>query len=161
MMLQSVIGVSRRQNFLRTRIVPANDNDVYKTNKCSFCWGSYDEDYPAVCVIPCNHVFGRPCIEETTAASAGDLCPICRVALFRPCLMVLLDAMLWNFFLCINTILMDVCKSLIRFWSGRPSWVRVAAWTLGVAADPCYMTVLAHTQAYTRAERNDCPCPWN
>jgi hypothetical protein len=77
--------------FLAQNVIPANDNDDFNDNKCTFCWGPYDDDHPGVRVLPCNHVFGRECLEEMIKASNGDHCPICRTPLFRPPLKVALE----------------------------------------------------------------------
>jgi hypothetical protein len=70
--------------FLAQNVVPANDNDAFNDNKCTFCWGPYDDAHPGVRILPCNHVFGRDCLPEIINAPKGDHCPICRTALFRP-----------------------------------------------------------------------------
>ena len=35
-MMDSLLGVSKA-TFLRTHVVPANDNDVFNDGKCAFC----------------------------------------------------------------------------------------------------------------------------
>jgi hypothetical protein len=86
-MLDKVFGVSK-QTFLKCRVFPAHANDQFNDNSCSFCWGSYDDDHPAVRVLPCNHVFGLDCLGEMVDAPNGDKCPLCRTSLFRPSLLV-------------------------------------------------------------------------
>jgi hypothetical protein len=73
-----------KQTFLKTRVVPANDNDAFNDNKCTYCWDPYDEEHPGVRVLPCNHVFGRECLIKIINAPNGDVCPICRTTLFNP-----------------------------------------------------------------------------
>lgn len=112
-MLRSLIGVSR-QDFLRTRVVPANENDIHKIDRCFFCWG--------------------PCIEEMTAAPEGDLCPICRIPLFRPPLKVLLHTSITGWSWWIEEPLWQACD----FWSGFLGWVRFGCWVLAVIVEPSY-----------------------
>ncbi|KAH7390775.1 hypothetical protein DE146DRAFT_758222 [Phaeosphaeria sp. MPI-PUGE-AT-0046c] len=90
-MFDKYLGISK-QTFLDHHVVPANDNDRLKDNKCSFCWDAYHEDHHAVRVLPCNHVFGRECLITMINAPNGDLCPICRAPLFRPALRFSLKA---------------------------------------------------------------------
>lgn len=59
--LDKFSGISKN-TFVKDRVVPANDNDVFNDNKCTFCWGPYDKDHSGACVLPCNHVFGRDCL---------------------------------------------------------------------------------------------------
>ncbi|KAF1976967.1 hypothetical protein BU23DRAFT_626639 [Bimuria novae-zelandiae CBS 107.79] len=47
-------------------------------------WGAYDDDHPAVKVLPCHHVFGEGCVPQFTDAMGGHQCLICRTQLFRP-----------------------------------------------------------------------------
>lgn len=132
-MFKSLIGVSR-QDFLRTQVIPANDNDIHRTERCSFCWSPYDQEHPAARVLPCNHVFGGPCIGEMTTAPGGDLCPLCRVLLFRPPLKELLHSLVTDWFWQIHEQLWQVCD----FWLELPSWLRFSCWTLAVYIEPDY-----------------------
>ena len=71
-------------NFLQNNVVPANDNDAFNDNKCTYCWGAYDDEHPGVRILSCNHVFGRDCLTEMVNAPNGDCCPICHTPLFKP-----------------------------------------------------------------------------
>jgi hypothetical protein len=72
-----------KEVFLAQNVVPANDNDAFNDNKCTFYWGTYDDEHPSVRVLPCNHVFGRECLDEMIKAPNGDHSPICRKPLFK------------------------------------------------------------------------------
>lgn len=53
-----------KSSFLEKRVIPANDNDAFNNGKCAYCWGPYDsEEHPPVRILPCNHVFGKDCLE--------------------------------------------------------------------------------------------------
>jgi hypothetical protein len=77
------LGVSKA-TFFGTQVVPANPNDAYYNNRCSFCWGKYDDTHEAVRVLPCNHVFGRDCLQDIINSPTGHVCPICRCPWYRP-----------------------------------------------------------------------------
>ena len=76
------LGVSKT-TFFATRVVPANPNDAYYGNRCSFCWGEYDDTHEGVRVLPCNHVFGRDCLQDLINSPNGHVCPICRCTWYR------------------------------------------------------------------------------
>jgi hypothetical protein len=78
------MAANSKQSFIKHNIVPANDNDAFNDNKCSFCWDSYHNDHPGVRVLPCNHVFGRDCVMQMINTPNGDKCPLCRTLWFRP-----------------------------------------------------------------------------
>ena len=84
-------ALQSKGGFLQNNVVPANDNDAFNDNKCTFCWGAYDDEHPGVRILPCNHVFGRDCLTEMVNAPNGDYCPICRTRLFKPSLEVALE----------------------------------------------------------------------
>ncbi|KAH6852831.1 hypothetical protein BKA58DRAFT_60314 [Alternaria rosae] len=92
-MFDKLFGVTKK-TFLEKIVVRASDHDKFNDNKCMFCWGSYDEDHRAVRVQPCNHVFGRDCLEEMINAQNGDQCPICRTVWFQPPFRVFLGCLL-------------------------------------------------------------------
>ena len=76
-LFDSFLGVSKT-TFVATRVVPANPNDAYYGNRCSFCWGEYDDTHEGVRVLLCNHVFGRDCLQDMINSPNGHICPICR-----------------------------------------------------------------------------------
>jgi hypothetical protein len=83
-MFETTFGISSR-TFLKSRVFPALPTDQFNDNKCCYCWSPYnDTDHPGVRILPCNHVIGRDCLKMMVAAKGGDLCPLCRVSLFRP-----------------------------------------------------------------------------
>jgi hypothetical protein len=77
------LGVSKA-TFFETQVVPANPNDAYYDNRCTFCWDQYDDTHEGVRVLPCNHVFGRDCLQEMSNSPNGHVCPICRCSWYRP-----------------------------------------------------------------------------
>ncbi|CAA9966943.1 Ubiquitin-protein ligase/ zinc ion binding protein [Pyrenophora teres f. maculata] len=73
-----------KEAFLNQHVVPATPHDKFNDNKCSFCWDKYnDGNHPAVRVLPCNHVFGRPCLLHMIEGANGHRCPICTTPFFR------------------------------------------------------------------------------
>jgi hypothetical protein len=76
-------ALSTKKAFLSRNVIPVNDNDAFNDNKCTFCWGPYDDEHPGVRILPCNHIFGRDCLPQIINAPNGDHCPICRTPLFR------------------------------------------------------------------------------
>ncbi|KAI4610559.1 uncharacterized protein J4E87_010735 [Alternaria ethzedia] len=82
-MFEKLFGVTKN-TFLEKNVVRAGENDKYYEDKCTFCWGPYDEDHRAVRVQPCDHVFGDVCLEDMIDAPNGDKCPICRAVWFQP-----------------------------------------------------------------------------
>ncbi|KAL5455272.1 hypothetical protein PMIN07_007180, partial [Paraphaeosphaeria minitans] len=70
-----------KADFLRHSVVPAKKDDRFNDNKCAFCWGAYDETHPAVKIRPCNHVYGRACVEQFVEQE--HRCPKCKAELFR------------------------------------------------------------------------------
>ncbi|KAF1946759.1 hypothetical protein EJ02DRAFT_335274 [Clathrospora elynae] len=44
-MFDTLLGVSK-QTFIENKVFPANDDDKFNDNKCTFCWGPYDQDHP-------------------------------------------------------------------------------------------------------------------
>jgi hypothetical protein len=81
-------------------------------NKCAHCWGEYTEEHPGVRILPCGHIFGRDCLCEMMKGPMGDLCPLCRVKLFRRDITVKVAAL---------AVLAMVCKLLVAYieWSIR------------------------------------------
>jgi hypothetical protein len=83
-MVENTPVISSR-TFLKRHVFPTLPTDQFNDNKCCFCWSPYDDtDHPGVRILPCNHVIGRDCLKTIVKAKGGDLCPICRVSLFRP-----------------------------------------------------------------------------
>lgn len=82
--LGNFTGTPAESAFFRDHVVPAKKDDKFNDNKCVRCWGEYDEEHPGVKILPCGHVFGRDCLHDMMEGPSGDLCPICRVKLFRP-----------------------------------------------------------------------------
>lgn len=76
-------GLPTKEYFLKKRVVPAKDDDKYNNNRCVQCWDEYREDHPGVKISPCGHVFGRDCLKDIVNGPTGDLCPYCRVKLFK------------------------------------------------------------------------------
>jgi hypothetical protein len=72
-MFPNTLGISSH-TFLKTRVFPALPTDRFNDNNCCFCWSPYNTtDHP-----------GRDCLNTIVNAEGGDLCPLCRVPLFRP-----------------------------------------------------------------------------
>ncbi|KAF1914446.1 hypothetical protein BDU57DRAFT_540374 [Ampelomyces quisqualis] len=82
-MLDKLLGISKA-TFVKEKVVPANDKDVFNDNRCAFCWGPYDEDHPGARVLPCNHVFGRDCLTQMINTTNGNHCSVCQTLWFRP-----------------------------------------------------------------------------
>jgi hypothetical protein len=83
-MFSNTLGISSH-TFLKTRVFPALPTDRFNDNNCCFCWSPYNTtDHPGVRILPCDHVLGRDCLNTIVNAEGGDLCPLCRVSLFRP-----------------------------------------------------------------------------
>ncbi|KAF2117109.1 hypothetical protein BDV96DRAFT_19164 [Lophiotrema nucula] len=76
--------VPSKKDFIANNIIPANDNDAFNDGKCAYCWGTYDDDHLPARILPCNHVFGWPCIMEWLDSSAtSHLCMVCRTQLYQ------------------------------------------------------------------------------
>jgi len=122
--MASVYGISKTA-FIRTRIVPANDNDTINDNKCAICWDQYENDHPAVRVLPCNHVFGRECLLEVIdTSSTGDLCMICRTPLFRPSFWKLLEQLTTGLLVALVHVMMFLYHKIRHLYSKLPRWLR-------------------------------------
>lgn len=72
-----------KASFLQKHVVPATTDDRHYNDKCGVCWDKYSTEHPAAKLLPCGHVFGHTCIYQLVESPTGDLCPICRVKLFR------------------------------------------------------------------------------
>ncbi|KAF2128067.1 hypothetical protein P153DRAFT_358202 [Dothidotthia symphoricarpi CBS 119687] len=81
--LDNILGVSK-QSFLQNRVVPVKSGDKFNNDKCLICWDSYHGHHLGVRILPCNHVFGRDCLQKMVERPYGYECPLCHVALFRP-----------------------------------------------------------------------------
>lgn len=81
--LELYTGLPSKATFLKERVVPAKEDDKFNNNKCVQCWDEYTDEHPGVKISPCGHVFGRDCLVDITNSPTGDLCPYCRVKLFR------------------------------------------------------------------------------
>ena len=81
--LEHFTGLPSNERFLKERVVPAKEDDKFNNNKCVQCWDEYTEDHPGVKISPCGHVFGRDCLKDIVNGPTGDLCPYCRIKLFR------------------------------------------------------------------------------
>jgi hypothetical protein len=81
--LKQFTGLPSKNTFLKEHTVPAKDDDKFNNNKCVQCWNEYTDEHPGVKILPCGHVFGRDCLKDIINSPAGDLCPYCRVKLFR------------------------------------------------------------------------------
>ncbi|KAJ4338782.1 hypothetical protein N0V87_003697 [Didymella glomerata] len=81
--LEHFTGLPSKDSFLKKCVVPAKDDDKFNNNRCVRCWGEYTKDHPGVKISPCGHVFGRDCLKDVVDGPTGDLCPYCRVKLFR------------------------------------------------------------------------------
>lgn len=75
-----------KNEFLKTRVIPTTSADPYFEDKCPCCWDTYHEMHRAVRILPCNHTFGKQCLEEVVdQMDTGDICQICKTPLFvRP-----------------------------------------------------------------------------
>ncbi|KAF9691955.1 hypothetical protein EKO04_009858 [Ascochyta lentis] len=82
-LLDKFTGLPSKNTFLEEHVLPAKKDDKFNSNKCVQCWGEYTDEHPGVKVQPCGHVFGRDCLREMIKGPTGDLCPFCRVKLFR------------------------------------------------------------------------------
>ncbi|KAF2242331.1 hypothetical protein BU26DRAFT_510738 [Trematosphaeria pertusa] len=122
-LMASLLRVSK-STFLTTRVVPANDNDIFNDNKCAFCWGPYDDGHPAVRVLPCNHVFGQDCLNDLIDAPNGDLCAICRTPLFRPSPLVLLKAMMVSCVHFLAAQAISLYLKAVAFFYDLPGWLK-------------------------------------
>jgi hypothetical protein len=69
-----------------------------------------------------------------TAAPGGDLCPICRILLFRPPLKVLLLALPTDLLWFIKYQLWEVSF----FWLRFSGWLPLSCWALAVVMEPSF-----------------------
>ncbi|KAF3048988.1 hypothetical protein E8E11_009648 [Didymella keratinophila] len=128
----SVPRVSR-DTFLHQNVISAHSEDKYINDKCTFCWGSYDEEHPAVRILPCDHVFGHGSVVEFTKSTTRNACPYCKVLLFRrPSKLVILAQLLLTT-MSIMTLMMipNLYRSAViarDFWSKQHYLV----WTLAI-----------------------------
>jgi hypothetical protein len=108
----------------KEKVVPANDNDVFNANICSFCWGPYDEDHPGARLLKCNHVFGRDCLTQMIDAPNGNHCPVCRTSLFRPDLHVAvgrwLTDSLFHMLLCLVMAIHKLVAKIDKLFDDKP-----------------------------------------
>lgn len=109
-LLDKLTDLPAKDTFLKERVVPVKDDDKFNDNKCAHCWGEYNEEHPGVKILPCGHVFGRGCLREITDGPTGNLCPICRVKLFRR----------WE--LTIPVVLRMILVTLLAFWVACVDW---------------------------------------
>jgi|SRR5690242_4979286 len=72
-----------KASFLQKHLVPATTDDRHYNDRCIVCWDKYSTEHPAAKLLPCGHVFGYTCAYQMVEGPTGDLCPICRVKLFR------------------------------------------------------------------------------
>lgn len=119
-LLHDVWTLPTKDAFLKSHVVPAKDDDRFNDNKCAQCWEEYTKVHPGV-KIPCGHIFGRDCLHEMIKGPTGDLCPLCRVKLFRK------DRLLS---IAVRAMLIEVCDALRVYWlfitglfMGFHSWV--------------------------------------
>ncbi|KAJ4991002.1 hypothetical protein SVAN01_03573 [Stagonosporopsis vannaccii] len=95
--MDMTIKLPSKAAFLKKQVVPATVDDRHYNDKCIFCWDRYSAEHPAAKFLPCGHVFGHTCISQIVEGPTGDLCPLCRVKLFRPDLSVkFVTSFLWN-----------------------------------------------------------------
>jgi len=116
-MFESTFGISR-ETFLRKHVVPAHEDDRYMNEKCMVCWGTYDEEHPAVRILPCGHVFGRDCVSDMVKGQTGCVCPLCKTTLFRPSLTQLIaqyDELLQYAMLCLCLIVLGRISMYIPY----------------------------------------------
>ncbi|KAI1668291.1 Ring finger domain containing protein [Pyrenophora tritici-repentis] len=86
-----VLGISKK-TFLKQHVVPSSPYDKFNDDICAFCLCEYnDSDHLAVRVLPCNHVFGRPCLLIMIGGHQGHLCSLCAAPLFGPSAVVTFD----------------------------------------------------------------------
>jgi hypothetical protein len=81
-LLNRFLGDSKATLF-DTQVVPADPNNAYYGNRCSFCWSEYADTHEGVRVLPCNHVFGRDCLQDMIDFPNGHICPVCRCTWYR------------------------------------------------------------------------------
>ena len=122
-MFDTILGISK-DRFLAKYVIPANDNDAFNDNKCTFCWNSYTSEHPGVRILPCNHVFGHPCLLEMINAPNGSLCPICRSPLFRPPLYSTLRRVVIGYALSLTLKVLIGINKCIVFWKTLPAWLK-------------------------------------
>ncbi|KAF1355941.1 hypothetical protein EJ07DRAFT_181527 [Lizonia empirigonia] len=116
-LLDRLTDLPAKDTFLKERVVPVKDDDKFNDNKCAHCWGEYNEEYPGVKILPCGHVFGRDYLREIVNGPTGNLCPICRVKLFRR----------WE--VTIPGVFKLILVTLLTFWVACVDW----AWQLQIS----------------------------
>lgn len=71
-----------RADFFANGMTPAVVGDRFLDGNCAFCWDEYNEEHVPVKIQPCEHVYGRGCVDKMVEAGEKK-CPICQEAWFR------------------------------------------------------------------------------
>lgn len=124
-----LLGISKA-TFLSQRVVPANPNDLYYNNKCSYCWEICHALHPGVRILPCNHIFGQACLLEIVNNANGDVCPICRAQLFQPPWRKQFSAYTTLLFQVFLQYLKVLVIHAYLLYARTPQWLKETCWAL-------------------------------